>query len=79
MVERFPDMKLVFQNTVEQQSTEGLLNKVPDPHGHQIPEYKCEIENGIGSNKRGCCIKSTSMTDIVNIFIIQLMIFSCDR
>ena len=68
-----------LENTVEQQSNQGLLNKVLDPHGHQIPEHKCEIENGIGCNKRGCCTKSTSITDIVNIFIIQLTIFSCDR
>ena len=51
VVEHFPDMKLVLQNTVEQQSIEGLLNNVLDPHGHQIPEYKYEIENGIGSKK----------------------------
>ena len=70
---------LNLENTVEQQSIQGLLNRVLDPHGHQIPEYKREIENGIGCNKRGCCTKSTSITDIVNIFIIQLMIFSCGR
>ena len=70
---------LNLETTVEQQSIQGLLNKMLDPHSHQIPEYKCEMENGIGCNKRGYCTKPTSITDIVNIFIIQLMIFSCKR
>ena len=68
-----------LENTVEQQSIQGLLNKMLDPHGHQIPEYKCEMENGIGRNIKGCYTKSTSITDIKVIFIIQLTIFSYER
>ena len=37
------------------------------------------MENGIGCNKKGYRTKPTSITDIVNIFIIHLMIFSCER
>ena len=37
------------------------------------------MKNGIGCNKKGCCTKSTSITDINDIFIIQLIIFSYDR
>ena len=37
------------------------------------------MENGIGCNKKGCCTNSTSITDIKDIFIIQLMILSYDR
>ena len=74
VVEHFQEMKLVFslnlENTVEQQSIQGLLNKMLDPHGHQILEYKCEMKNGIGCNKKGCCTKSTSITDIKDTFII---------
>ena len=70
---------LNLENTVEQQSIQGLLNKMLDPHGHQIPEYKCEMENGIGRNIKGCYTKSTSITDIKVIFIIQLTIFSYER
>ena len=61
---------LNIENTVEQQSIQGLLNKILDPHGHEIPEYKCEMKNGIGCNKKGCCTKSTSITDIKDTFII---------
>ena len=50
-----------------------------DPHGHQVPQYKCEMENGIGCNKKGCCTNSTSITDMKDIFIIQLMIISYDK
>ena len=70
---------LNLENTVEQQSIQGLLNKMLDPHGHQIPEYKCVMENGIGCNIKGCYTKSTSITDIKDIFIIQLTIFSYER
>ena len=70
---------LNLESTIEQQSIQGLLNKMLDPHGHQIPGYKCEMENRIGCNKKGCCTKSTSITDIKDMFIIQLMIFSYDR
>ena len=70
---------LNLESTVEQQSIQGLLNKMLDPHGHQIPEYKCEMENGIGRNIKGCYTKSTSITDIKVIFIIQLTIFSYER
>ena len=69
---------LNLENTVEQQSIQGLLNEMLDPHGHQIPEYKCEMENGIGCHKKGCCTKSTSITDIKDILVIHLMIFSYD-
>ena len=77
--ETSPVFSMNVENPVEQQSVQGLLTKALDFHGHQIPEYKCEMENGSGCNKRGCCTKSTSITDIVNIFIIKLMIFSCGR
>ena len=50
-----------------------------DPHGHQVPQNKCEMENGIGCNKKGCCTNSTSIIDIKSIFIIQLMIISYDK
>ena len=50
-----------------------------DPHGHQVPQNKCEMENSIGCNKKGCCTNSTSITDIKSIFIIQLMIISYDK
>ena len=61
---------LNLESTIEQQSIQGLLNKMLDPHGHQILEYKCEMKNGIGCNKKGCCTKSTSITDIKDTFII---------
>ena len=60
----------IDENIVEDQSIQELLNKLVDPHGNHLPDYRCE-----NCNKKGFCTISYSITHTVDVLIIQLIIF----
>ena len=60
----------IDDNTDDDQSIQELINKLVDPHGKELPDYRCE-----NCNKRGFCTISSSITHIADVLIIQLIIF----
>ena len=55
----------IDENIVEDQSIKELINKLVDPHGNHLPDYRCE-----NCDKKGFCTISASITHIADVLTI---------
>ena len=65
------------------QTIKGLMDRLFDIHGYRIPDYRCEIEIDEHGNTKGCdqighCNQSVQITEMGDIMILQLKIYTAD-